>query len=215
MSKQATNVIILGPQASGKGTQAELLAEKLGIPHVSLGDVFRREVAHHTKLGELLDSYMKKGMLVPEKLNDEIVEKILQDHHLQNPQEGILLDGYPRTMHQANFLDMHLSIDVVVVLQVPDKISIQRIEGRRVCNNGHDYHELYKPPKKEGICDVDGLPLQTRDDDKQEAIQRRLAIYHEQTEPIIAHYQKKGIVLFIDGTKTISEVTQAIFSHFS
>ncbi len=197
------NTIIFGPQASGKGTQAEKIAQKLAIQHISIGDVFRHEVAEQTTRGKQLEEYMNRGELVPAELNNKIVIEILQKHP-----DGVILDGYPRTIDQAHFLDEHWHVEKVIVLEVPDEVCIERISGRRVCDNGHDYHTLYKPPKQEGICDIDGLPLHVRDDDKPEAIKKRLNIYHTQTEPLLEHYQEK--LIRIDGNQNIDEVFKEI-----
>jgi len=202
------NVIIIGPQASGKGTQSEFIAEKLGIPHISTGELFRQEVRRGSSLGELIKPYLERGELVPQDLNDQLVERVLTENA-----SGLVLEGYPRNRHQAEFLDSHVKIDKVIVLQVPDEVCIERIGGRRICDNGHDYHITYNPPKQEGVCDEDGLPLRKRADDEPAAIQKRLGIYHEQTEPIIAHYREQGVVVEVDGSPSIEAVKQAIEAH--
>lgn len=197
------NMIIFGPQASGKGTQAEMIAKKYDIEHISIGDVFRHEVAQKTAMGKQLAEYMNRGELVPADLNDKIVLKLLEKHP-----DGVILDGYPRNIYQARFLDEHWHVEKVIVLEVPDEVCIERISGRRVCDKGHDYHVLYKPPKKEGVCDIDDLPLRMRSDDKPEAIKKRLSIYHEQTEPILKHYEDR--IIKIDGNKEINQVFEEI-----
>jgi len=193
------NILIFGPQASGKGTQAEMIAKKYAIKHLSIGDVFRHEVAEQTKMGKQLEEYMNRGELVPQELNNKIVLDLLQKHP-----DGVILDGYPRNIDQAKFLDEHWHLEKVIVLEVPDNVCIERISGRRVCDNGHDYHVLYKKPKKEGLCDIDNLPLHMRDDDKPEAIKKRLSIYHEQTEPILEHYNDK--IVRVNGNQDIAAV---------
>lgn len=198
-------MIIFGPQASGKGTQADMIAKKQGIEHISIGDVFRHEVAQKTAIGKKLEEYMNKGELVPPELNDKIVLKLLKEHP-----DGVILDGYPRNIHQARFLDEHWHVEKVIVLEVPDEVCIERISGRRVCDNGHDYHVLYKPSKKEGVCDIDDLPLRMRSDDKPEAIKKRLSIYHEQTEPILKHYEDR--LIKVDGNQKITAVFEEILS---
>ena len=205
MVKKYKTVIIMGPQASGKGTQAKCLAEKLGITHVSIGRVFRQEVRSGSKLGALLKEYMDRGELIPHDLNDKLVSQVLKEHP-----DGILLDGYPRNKLQSEFLDAHLTVDLVLVLQVPDVVCIDRISGRRVCDNGHNYHVEFIKPKVDGVCDVDGLPLHMRDDDKPEAVKKRLGIYHGQSEPVIAHYRQKGVVVEVDGSPSIEDVRTAI-----
>lgn len=198
-------MIIFGPQASGKGTQAEMIAKKHGIEHISVGDIFRHEVAEKTELGEQLAEYMNRGDLIPAELNNKIVLKLLKEHP-----DGVILDGYPRNIDQAHFLDEHWHVEKVIVLEVSDEVCIERIAGRRVCDKGHDYHVLYKPPKQEGLCDIDRLPLHQRDDDKPEAIKKRLSIYHMQTEPILAHYE--GRLIRINGDQKIAEVFEEITS---
>lgn len=202
---QYQNVIIIGPMASGKGTQAEILANKLGISHVSSGDLFRAEIASGSQLGQQIKEIIDKGNLVSKELNDAIIRQALEEHP-----NGILLDGYPRTPEQAEFLDSQITVDLVLVLEVPDTICIERISGRRVCPKGHGFHVQYDPPKQEGICDIDGLPLKMRDDDQPEAVAKRLKIFHEQTTSIITHYEAQGKVIRIDGTPSIDEVSRLI-----
>ena len=197
------NLIIFGPQASGKGTQAEKIAQELGIEHISLGDVFRREVAKRSPVGLEIEPYMNKGELIPAELNNRVVLQVLEAHP-----DGVILDGYPRNIAQTTFLDKHWHVEKVIVLEVPDDVCVERISGRRVCDNGHDYHIQYMPPKKEGVCDEDGLPLHMRDDDKPEAIKKRLGIYHEQTEPVLSHYEDK--LIRINGNQSIDAVFEEI-----
>ncbi|MBR9703155.1 nucleoside monophosphate kinase [Candidatus Woesearchaeota archaeon] len=199
------NVVIIGPQASGKGTQAKVLAKKLGISHVSSGDLFRAEIASGSQLGQQIKEIIDEGNLVPKELNDAIIRQALEAHP-----NGILLDGYPRTPEQAEFLDSQITVDLVLVLEVPDEICIERIGGRRVCPKGHGFHVEYKPPKQDGVCDIDGLPLKMRDDDKPEAVAKRLGIYHEQTVPVIKHYDAQGKVVRVDGKQSIDQVSRLI-----
>ena len=200
------NFVIIGPQASGKGTQAELIAQRYKVDHLSIGELFRKEVSTGSKLGKQLASYMNRGVLVPPELNNAFVEKVLSEHS-----SGAVLDGYPRTREQAEFLDDHWSVDCVIVLRVPDKVCIDRISGRRVCDNGHEYHVLFSPPKKVGVCDHDGLPLRMRSDDTPNSVKKRLATYHARTEPVIAYYRNKGVlVLDVDGTGNIQEVRDLV-----
>lgn len=199
------NYIIIGPQASGKGTQANLLAEKLRIKHISTGDILRAEKKSGSKLGNKLKAYMEKGLLVPDKIIDEVVDKVLKD----NP-GGIIFDGYPRDEEQAKHLDKITKIKKVIFLEVPDDVSISRISGRRICTKcGKDYHIIFKPSKKEGICDDCNVKLIQRADDKPEAIKVRLATYHKQTEPLLEHYDKK--VMRINGDQSIQGVKEDIF----
>ena len=149
---------------------------------------------------------MNRGELVPPELNNAFVEQVLSEHP-----HGAILDGYPRTKEQAEFLDDHWQVDIVIVLRVPDNVCIDRISGRRTCDKGHEYHVLFNPPKKLGICDVDGLPLHMRDDDTPEAVKKRLATYHARTEPVIAYYRNKSVLLLdVDGTGSIQEVRDVV-----
>ncbi len=197
------HLIILGPQASGKGTQAEMLAEEFGFKHISMGEKLREEVASGSKLGQTLKGFMDRGELVP----DEYTLKIAL-REIQNSPDGFILDGFPRNTVQSKFLDEHTRIDKVIVLDLNDKIAIERITGRRECQKGHTYHILYNKPKKEGICDEDNLPLRQRSDDTAPAVLKRLALFHQITAPVIEHY--KGKVIHIDGTPSIPDVHKAV-----
>lgn len=196
-------LLIIGPQASGKGTQADMIAKRLGIPHISSGDIFRQHIRGKTELGLRVKSVIEGGQLVPDDLTWEVVKSALAEH------EGWILDGYPRTIPQAELLDADAAVDRVLLLDVPDATSIERISGRRICPTcGRDYHIKFKPPKQEGICDEDGARLEQRSDDTPDSVQKRLAAYHEQTEPLIAHYGDK--VVPINGDQGIQEVFHEI-----
>ena len=206
-------IIMLGAPGAGKGTQAKMIADKYGIPHVSTGDIFRANIKEGTDLGKEAKSYMDKGLLVP----DELTVKILLDRVAKDDcKNGYVLDGFPRTIPQAEVLDkalseMNDSIDFAIDVDVPDENIIKRMSGRRACLScGATYHIEHIPPKKEGICDRCGKELVLRDDDKPETVKNRLNVYHEQTQPLIDFYTKKGVLKTVDGTVDMKEVFAAI-----
>ncbi len=202
-------LIMLGAPGAGKGTQAANLAKELNIPHISTGDIFRANIKNGTELGKKAKSYMDAGKLVPDELVcDLVADRIAKD----DCKEGYILDGFPRTIPQAEaldkaVLDLGTMIDYAVNIDVPDEAIITRMGGRRACLNcGATYHVQYNPPKKEGICDTCGHPLVLRDDDKPETVQTRLNVYHEQTQPLIDYYGKKKILVTVDGTQSMDKV---------
>lgn len=206
-------IIMLGAPGAGKGTQAKLIAEKYGVPHISTGDIFRANIKNGTELGKEAKEYMDKGLLVP----DELTVRLLLDRVAQDDcKNGYVLDGFPRTIPQAEVLDKELtklgdSVDFAVDVDVPDENIIRRMSGRRACLNcGATYHIVNIPPKKEGICDVCGSELVLRDDDQPETVKNRLKVYHEQTQPLIEYYTGKGVLRTVDGTLPMEEVFDAI-----
>lgn len=206
-------IIMLGAPGAGKGTQAKMIAEKYGIPHVSTGDIFRANIKNGTELGMEAKKYMDQGLLVP----DELTVKILLDRVAQpDCEKGYVLDGFPRNIPQANVLDKALtelgdSIDYAVNVDVPDENIVKRMSGRRACLScGATYHIVNVPPKAEGICDVCGKELVLRDDDKPETVQNRLKVYHDQTQPLIDFYTEKGVLKTVDGTMDMKDVFEAI-----
>lgn len=206
-------IIMLGAPGAGKGTQAKMIAEKYGLPHISTGDIFRANIKNGTELGKEAKEYMDKGLLVP----DELTVRLLLDRVAQDDcKNGYVLDGFPRTIPQAEVLDEKLSelgekVDYAVNVDVPDENIVNRMSGRRACLNcGATYHIVSIPPKKEGICDVCGSELVLRDDDKPETVQNRLKVYHDQTQPLINFYEKKGVLRSVDGTLPMEEVFTAI-----
>lgn len=206
-------IIMLGAPGAGKGTQAHMIAEKYHLPHVSTGDIFRANIKNGTELGMEAKSYMDRGELVP----DELTVRILLDRVAQDDcGNGYILDGFPRNIPQAEVLEKELEklgdkIDVAIDMEVPDESIIKRMSGRRACSScGATYHIVNIPPKKEGVCDVCGEALILRDDDREETVQKRLDVYHEQTQPLIDFYTKKGILKTVDGTQDMMDVFQTI-----
>ena len=206
-------IIMLGAPGAGKGTQAKMIADKYGVPHVSTGDIFRANIKNGTELGMEAKKYMDQGLLVP----DELTVRILLDRVAQDDcKNGYVLDGFPRTIPQAEVLDSELTklgdhIDYAINVDVPDENIVKRMSGRRACLTcGATYHIEHVPPKKEGICDVCGSELVLRDDDKPETVKNRLNVYHEQTQPLIDFYTGKGVLKTVDGTVPMEEVFAAI-----
>ena len=201
--------ILLGPPGAGKGTQAERMIEKYNIPHISTGDIFRENIKNGTELGKKAQEYMNKCELVPDDLVCEIATDRLKKDDCKN---GFLLDGFPRTVYQAEKLDEFLAangqkLDTVIDLEVSDDELMRRITGRRICKDcGATYHVVYAPTKVEGICDKCGEKLILRDDDKPETVQNRLKVYHEQTQPLIDFYTERKVLKTVDGTKDMKEV---------
>lgn len=206
-------IIMLGAPGAGKGTQAKMIADKYGVSHVSTGDIFRANIKNGTELGMEAKKYMDQGLLVP----DELTVKILLDRVSQpDCKNGYVLDGFPRTIPQAEVLDKALaelgeSIDYAIDVDVPDENIVKRMSGRRACVScGATYHVVHVPPKKEGICDRCGSELILRDDDKPETVKNRLDVYHKQTQPLIDFYTKKGVLKTVDGTVDMQDVFKAI-----
>lgn len=202
-------IIMLGAPGAGKGTQAKKIAAKYDIPHISTGDIFRANIKNGTELGQKAKTYMDQGLLVPDELVvDLVVDRVNQD----DCTKGYVLDGFPRTIPQAEALDKALAalgqkVDYAVNVEVPDENIIRRMSGRRACVDcGATYHLEYAPTKEEGICDNCGGNLILRDDDKPETVQKRLGVYHDQTQPLINYYTEAGILREVDGTIDIDDV---------
>ena len=206
-------IIMLGAPGAGKGTQAKKIAEKYSIPHISTGDIFRANIKNGTELGKKAKTFMDQGLLVPDELVvDLVVDRVNQD----DCANGYVLDGFPRTIPQAEALTKALEtlgqkVDYAIDVNVPDENIVKRMGGRRACVGcGATYHLEYAAPKKDGICDTCGGELILRDDDKPETVQKRLNVYHEQTQPLIDYYTNEGILKTVDGTVDINDVFQAI-----
>lgn len=206
-------IIMLGAPGAGKGTQAKMLAGKYGIPHISTGDIFRANIKNGTELGAKAKEYMDKGLLVPDEL---VVDLVIDRFKEDDCKDGYILDGFPRTIPQAEALDKALSaigenVDYAINVEVPDENIVNRMGGRRACVGcGATYHIVYNPTKEEGKCDTCGAELILRDDDKPETVKNRLNVYHEQTQPLIDYYAGKGIMREVDGTQDMNDVFQAI-----
>ena len=206
-------IIMLGAPGAGKGTQAKKIAAKYEIPHISTGDIFRANIKNGTELGKKAKTYMDQGLLVPDEL---VVDLVVDRVNQEDCKNGYVLDGFPRTIPQAEALTEALAkmgqkMDYAIDVNVPDENIVRRMGGRRACVGcGATYHVEYAPTKKEGICDVCGAELILRDDDKPETVQKRLNVYHEQTQPLIDYYTEAGILKTVDGTVDIDDVFQAI-----
>ena len=206
-------IIMLGAPGAGKGTQAKQIADKYSIPHISTGDIFRANIKNGTELGKKAKQYMDQGALVPDELTCDLVMDRIQQDDCKN---GFVLDGFPRTIPQAEALDAALEkinekMDYAFDVDVPDENIVKRMRGRRACLNcGATYHLISIPPKVEGICDRCGSEIVLREDDKPETVQKRLKVYHEQTQPLIDYYKNQGILKSVDGTQPMDEVFKAI-----
>ncbi|MBE3068358.1 MAG: adenylate kinase [Chloroflexi bacterium] len=205
-----TYIVLLGPPGVGKGTQAKLIAETTGLPHVSSGDLFRENIKNETELGKLAQSFMNKGELVP----DDVTISMIRDR-LSRPdcKVGVLLDGFPRTTVQADSLASLLAefdgkVNYVPYISASETTLIERLSGRWTCKaQGHVFHEKHNPPQRTGVCDFDGSQLYQRDDDRSETVSRRIQVYFAQTAPLIAYYRERGLLSEIDGAQPIEKVT--------
>ena len=202
-------IVMLGAPGAGKGTQAKMIAAKYQIPHISTGDIFRANIKNGTELGKKAKSYMDQGLLVPDELTvDLVIDRLAQD----DCRNGYILDGFPRTIQQAEALDAALAklgekMDYAIDVDVPDENIVSRMSGRRACTGcGATYHIVYNPSKKGECCEVCGEKLILRDDDKPETVQKRLNVYHEQTQPLIDYYTKQSILRTVDGTQDMNDV---------
>ncbi len=208
-------IIMLGAPGAGKGTQAQMIADKYNIPHISTGDIFRANIKNGTELGKKAKEYMDKGLLVPDELTVELLlDRVAQD----DCKNGYVVDGFPRTITLADVLKKALTrlcdhVDYAVNVDVPDENIVRRMSGRRACLKcGATYHIEHIPPKTEGVCDKCGSELVQREDDKPETVMNRLKVYHDQTQPLIEYYENKNILKTVDGTKDMKEVFEDITS---
>ena len=206
-------IILLGAPGAGKGTQASILSERLNIPHISTGDIFRANIKEGTELGKIAEKYINEGKLVPDEVTVGIVTDRISKSDCKN---GFLLDGFPRTIPQAECLDkaleeINISLDAAINIDVPDEVIVNRMSGRRVCPKcGSSYHLKNIPPKAEGICDRCGSEIIKRKDDDEDTVLKRLSTYHEQTEPLINYYSNKGLLKNVDGCVPLTQTTDEI-----
>ncbi len=206
-------IVMLGAPGAGKGTQAKMLSRRVGLPHVSSGDLFRENIKNQTELGKLASSYIEAGDLVPDNVTIAMVQDRLSR---EDCVKGAILDGFPRTTAQAEALDetldeMGFEIGLVPFIQVPNQVLMERLTGRWTCReHGHVFHTLFNPPAQPGICDHDGSELYQRPDDSPETVANRIKVYFEQTAPLIDYYRQNGVLVEIDGDREIEDVNQAL-----
>lgn len=211
----ATYIVLLGSPGAGKGTQAEILIEQTGLVHISSGDLFREHIKNKTELGQLANSYMSKGELVPDDVTIAMVKERISEPDCER---GAILDGFPRTLVQAEAIKIALNemgedVGVVPYITAPDEILIARLSGRCTCRaSGHVYHKLYSPPAKEGVCDIDGSELYQRDDDTVETVKKRLQVYAEKTLPLINYYREQNKLVEIQGDQPKEKVTKDLLA---
>jgi adenylate kinase len=209
MASSELNLVLLGPPGAGKGTQAERLVEDFDLPYYATGDILRQAVKDETDVGKKAKEYMDRGDLVPD---DVICGVVMERIDSPEAEDGFLLDGFPRNLEQADVLEKALDkrdrrLTAALLIEAPDEEVVKRLSGRRICvKNSHLYHVDFDPPKNEGVCDQDGSRLIQRDDDKPETVKHRLGVYHEQTSPLVEHYEEKSMLRRFDGTRPPGEV---------
>jgi adenylate kinase len=208
MPVNTMNIIMLGPQASGKGTQASLLSEALNVPHISTGEILRQNIKERTALGKAAQSYITRGALVPDDVVNGIVQKRLSEPDCG---EGYILDGYPRTVSQAKALDTFTDIEKVFEIAITDDEAVKRISGRRTCEKCGEIYSIYGQDMEfNNVCKKCGGNLISREDDREDAVKRRLRLYHEETEPLIEFYENKGVLQKIDGARSVKQIFEDI-----
>ena len=214
----STFIVLLGPPGAGKGTQAQVLSDDLKLPHISSGDIFRENLKNQTELGKQARSFIDRGELVPDDLTIDMIRERLSR---PDAAHGALLDGFPRTPAQAEALSQMLAelggrVDAVPYIKVPEDVLVGRLTGRWTCRaNGHIFHEKFNPPQRAGVCDFDSSDLYQREDDRAETVINRIHVYLEQTTPLIEYYQRRGLLLEVDGTQSIEKVTEDLKAAIS
>ena len=210
MSEEVKKIVLLGPQASGKSTQAKVITKFLDTPLVAASHALRRVVAKNTVLGNKIKEKMEQGLLVPD---DQIITLILGELGSEYCLNGYLLDGFPRNVNQAKTIDSNCGVDKVFNIEISDKEAMRRVSGRRICDNGHVFHLEFNPSSRGNDCDNCGKPLYQRDDDKEEVVKKRLAIYRDETSKVLEHYEKRGKLVIFDGEKEIDQVSEDILNY--
>jgi adenylate kinase len=211
-------IVLLGPPGAGKGTQARLISERLHLPHISSGDLFRENIKNQTALGQLAKGYIDRGELVPDEVTIAMIRQRLSQPDCE---PGALLDGFPRTPAQAEALSAMLAefggkVNVVPYIRVPQEVLIERLAGRWTCRaQGHIFHEVYHPPKEAGRCDYDGSELYQREDDRAETVANRIRVYLEQTAPLVEYYRRQGVLVEVDGSRPVEQVTADLLAVVS
>lgn len=212
MKNKLKRIILLGPQGSGKSIQGAVIAKFLGLAEVSAGQILRLAIMKKGRFSRELKAYVRPGLLVPDRLVISLVTKELKKPVYKN---GFILDGFPRSVHQAEVLDKHFSVDKVFNLDISDQEARRRLSGRLVCRRGHIWHIIHQPPKKKGVCDRCGLPLFVREDDRGEAIARRLAIYRKKTSKLLKYYKTEGKLVVFDGERPIKKISREIVAYLN
>lgn len=210
MGKTLKKIVLLGPQASGKSTQAKVIMDYLGIPLIATSHILRKVVARGGSLGQKLKEYMDSGVLVPD---DTIITLILGELGSEYCMNGYLLDGFPRNLKQAEALNTSCGVDKIFNIEISDKVAMKRVLGRRICSEGHVFHIEFQPSSKGDICDICGKELYQREDDTEEIVKRRLAIYRAETEKLLDYYDKKNKLVVFDGDKPIEQVSEDILKY--
>ncbi len=211
----ASYIVFLGPPGAGKGTQAKILAQSTGLPHVSTGDIFRENISQQTELGRLAQQYTEKGELVPDDVTIGMIRERLRRPDCE---KGAILDGFPRTLAQAEALDRLLDefgsrVNLVPFIQVDDETLVARLSGRWTCRAaGHIFHEQFNPPARPGVCDFDGSELYQRKDDRADTVRHRIQVYRQNTAPLVEYYRQKGVLFELDGTEPIETVTKVLLA---
>lgn len=210
LSKKLSKIVLLGPQGSGKSTQSQVIAEYLDIAILAAGDILRTAIQQKTELGDKIASFVNKGEMVPDSL---MISLILSELKSSLYKKGFLLDGFPRTIYQASNLDQRYLVDLVINIDIPDDLAIQRIVGRRICPNGHVFHINHRPSSLDSKCEICQAPLHFREDDREDLVRKRLKYYREETAKLLTYYEQQNKLVMIDGRGSIAEVSKLIIDY--